>query len=86
MPLNQVYELSTGFKSGVLLGHYNTVTCCVYSDYQQTLYSGAHDRNILVWTAETGEYREEPIKTNKSRSLVPKRSVTEDAWSDDEGS
>lgn len=81
-----VYELSTGFKSGVLLGHYNTVTCCVYSDYMQTLYSGAHDRNILVWGAETGEYREEPIKSNKSRSLMPKRNVTEDAWSDDEAS
>ena len=28
----QVYELSTGIKRNTLLGHYNTVTCCIYSE------------------------------------------------------
>ncbi len=43
----QVYELTTGLKRATLLGHYNTVTCCVYNENFQTLYSGANDRTIL---------------------------------------
>ena len=86
----QVYELETGVKRATLLGHYNTVTSCVYSDNYQTLYSGANDRNILVWSSESesclAEASSEKIATSKCRtSLIPRRNATEDAWSSDEG-
>ena len=85
----QVYELTTGLKRATLLGHYNTVTCCVYNENFQTLYSGANDRNILVWAAErdtmTDEDSEPPTNgAHTSRSLVPRRNLTQDAWSSDE--
>jgi len=75
-------------KRGILQGHYNTVTCCIYTEHFQTLYSGANDRNILVWASESDVLAdEEPSKaeTNCHRSLVPRRNLTEDAWSSDEG-
>lgn len=75
-------------KRATLLGHYNTVTCCVYNEDFQTLYSGANDRNILVWAAEkemTAEDEERSSHAARSRSLLPRRNLTEDAWSSDEG-
>ncbi|KAI9555459.1 hypothetical protein GHT06_017974 [Daphnia sinensis] len=84
-----VYELTTGIKRATLLGHYNTVTCCAYNENLHTLYSGSNDRNILVWAPEAAEkIREDPVNKEVgfgSRSLMPRRTLTEDAWSSDEG-
>lgn len=84
-----VYELTTGIKRAALLGHYNTVTCCAYNENLHTLYSGSNDRNILVWAPEAAEtIREDPVNKDVefgSRSLMPRRTLTEDAWSSDEG-
>lgn len=83
-----VYELSTGIKRNTLLGHYNTVTCCIYSENTQSLYSGANDRSILVWESELDVPRGEtqPMAASSvSHSLLPRRPITEDAWSSDEG-
>lgn len=82
--------MATGFKRATLLGHYNTVTCCVYNENLQTLYSGANDRNVLVWAPESEETVQEESTYKESsligtRSMMPRRNLTEDAWSSDEG-
>ena len=65
------------------------MTCCAYNENYQTLYSGANDRNILVWAPESQQaIREEPVDKEISfgpRSIIPRRNLTEDAWSSDEG-
>ena len=86
----QVYELTTGLKRATLLGHYNTVTCCAYNENYQTLYSGANDRNILVWAPDSVNFVHEETISRKQplsgpRSLIPRRELTQDAWSSDEG-
>eukprot|EP00731_Ephydatia_muelleri_P018110 Em0011g150a len=45
-----LFELFTGKKVAILKGHYGKVTSCILHPFEQELYSGGSDRNILCWT------------------------------------
>lgn len=62
----------TGQSVGTLRGHLDTVNCCCYNSYQQELYSGGNDCNIIVWAAPTGSDTTEG----------PDNKDDQDAWSD----
>ncbi|KAL3160881.1 hypothetical protein ABBQ38_009274 [Trebouxia sp. C0009 RCD-2024] len=61
----------TGQKLGTLRGHLDTVNCCCYNSYQQELYSGGNDCNIIVWAAPAPLEVVEGLDTDD-----------QDAWSD----
>ncbi|XP_052775910.1 DNA excision repair protein ERCC-8-like isoform X2 [Mya arenaria] len=52
-------NMVTGKREYSLTGHYSYVNCCLYHPDLNELYSGANDRNILVWTPKTfsSQYR-----------------------------
>ena len=62
----------TGQNLGTLRGHLDTVNCCCYNSYQQELYSGGNDCNIIVWAA--------PAPLEAIEGLDNKDD--QDAWSD----
>lgn len=62
----------TGQSIGTLRGHLDTVNCCCYNSYQQELYSGSNDCNIIVWAA--------PAPADATES--PDNEEDQDAWSD----
>lgn len=62
----------TGQPIGTLRGHLDTVNCCCYNSYQQELYSGGNDCNIVVWAA--------PAAPDKIEG--PDSKDDQDAWSD----
>lgn len=90
------YDVQTGARVNSLLGHYNSVNCCVFHPFHQELYSGANDRNLLVWTAEAEQTRayEDHLRQKASvgdgHHIPPsmtsfvRRNVTADTWSSDE--
>lgn len=78
-----VYEVHTGTKLGTLLGHYNTVNCCCYNPFYHELYSGASDRNILVWSADG----DQKLAYDEQKSSEPgafKHLGRGDNWSSDD--
>lgn len=68
----QCLHMFTGQQLGTLRGHLDSVNCCCYNSYQQELYSGGNDCNIIVWAAPTSEVEEEGPTGNQDL----------DAWSD----
>ncbi|GAB6027758.1 DNA excision repair protein ERCC-8 [Chamberlinius hualienensis] len=89
-----MFDLHTGIKIGTLIGHFNAANCCVFHPFYQELYSGANDKDVLVWTADIEQTRavdEEKRKSDGDQQdrftfLMRKNvDVTADAWSSDEG-
>lgn len=85
------YDLHLGFKVKTLLGHYNSVNCCTFHPFHQELYSGANDRNLLIWTPDGEQTRayDEYLRTKsqeskRSTTAISLRNVTADTWSSDE--
>ena len=84
-----VYDMFSGEQLNTLQGHYNQVNCVIYNWENQMLYSGANDRNILVWEPQTSMVTayEEHLKgdqnQNSTTSFVRRVGAT-DAWSSDE--
>ena len=62
----------TGQNLGTLRGHLDTVNCCCYNSYQQELYSGGNDCNIIVWAAAASQDNDEGLNNKEDQ----------DAWSD----
>ena len=62
----------TGQSLGTLRGHLDSVNCCCYNSYQQELYSGGNDCNIIVWAP--------PAPVAEAEETTGKND--EDAWSD----
>ena len=50
------FDVEDGQRLSVLRGHYGRVTCLAMSHATHHLYSGAHDRAILVWTPDAAGY------------------------------
>ena len=73
----------TGVLVKTLLGHFNSVNCCVFREKEQELYSGGRDKTILVWSA-TPELDEETTNSDE-KCTTTTVSAMQDAWSDDEG-
>ncbi|KAK3913940.1 DNA excision repair protein ERCC-8 [Frankliniella fusca] len=84
-----VYEVQTGELVKTLRGHYNEVNSCKFNTMYQELYSGAHDRNILIWTPDLlqeAAYKDHVNlqSATTSSSTRPLCAVTQDVWSSDE--
>ena len=47
-----MYNVQEGSLKRVFKGHFEAVNCCVYSSGLSEVYSGAKDRNVLIWTPE----------------------------------
>ena len=62
----------TGQNLGTFRGHLDTVNCCCYNSYQQELYSGGNDGNIIVWAAAAPLEAVEGLDSKDDQ----------DAWSD----
>lgn len=85
------FDLHVGFKVKTLLGHYNSVNCCTFHPFNQELYSGANDRNLLIWTPDVDQptisdddLAEKSHKRTHSKTAISLRNVTADAWSSDD--
>jgi len=48
-------DIEDGQRLSVLRGHYGRVNCLALNHATHSLYSGANDRAILVWTPDTGD-------------------------------
>lgn len=46
----KAYDVWSGVTFRTFRGHYGTVDCCYFSSQDQELYTGSHDRQILVWS------------------------------------
>ena len=91
----EVFDVFSGIKVNTLRGHYNQVNCCFFREDYQELYSGANDRNILVWLPYTRsvqafeddlkekEWLKEGEKRIKS-GFTSRIAATADTWSSDE--
>lgn len=88
----EVYDIFNGNRIGILRGHYNQVNCCTFDVQLHELYSGANDRNILIWMPDTETVRGYEEFLNSSRQGVGQRRTNftsriggmADAWSSDE--
>lgn len=92
-----VFDVDDGQRLSVLRGHYGRVNCVALSRSTHSLYSGANDRAILVWTADTADVAPTPpcgatdgeVPSKGSRLGRFARRVgggTADSWSSDEDS
>jgi DNA excision repair protein ERCC-8 len=88
-----MYNVQAGSLRATYKGHFEAVNCCVYSPGLSEVYSGAKDRNVLIWTPEkqvgvdkvAGErsaYSMMSSTGRSERSAGVKRS--RDNWSDDD--
>ena len=79
-------NLQTGKTVRQLVGHYGSVSSLAYSPGSMELYSGAKDKNILIWEAETS--RVQAWLDNKHKGTEEeeenKDQFTRDTWSSDE--
>ncbi|XP_074648575.1 DNA excision repair protein ERCC-8-like [Tubulanus polymorphus] len=94
VPVNSdvcVYDIFNGDLLVTLRGHYNTVNCTVFNPDTNDVYSGANDRNILLFSGNVetesafckhldGDDRTE----NNTSATIP--AAAADAWSSDEDS
>ncbi|OQV17105.1 DNA excision repair protein ERCC-8 [Hypsibius exemplaris] len=91
-----VYEMMTGVKIATLTAHFGHVLACAYHPSLQYLFSGATDRNILLW-APADEFKdfEEEMEEGRRKQLersakriangaVQMQQLQMDTWSDDE--
>ena len=88
-----VLDVDEGQQLSLLHGHYGRVNCAALSPATHSLYSGANDRAILVWTADCGDVQFSPTHAGEvlrgSRLGRFARRVgggTADSWSSDEDS
>jgi len=92
-----VFDVEDGQKLSVLRGHYGRVNCVAVSRTTHSLYSGAHDRAILVWTPDSGgdlssspprgDNEGEVLGGNRLGSFARRvGGGTADTWSSDEDS
>ena len=58
------FDIEDGQRVSVLRGHYGRVNCLAMSRATHCLYSGANDRAILVWTADTGDLEQSPPRSD----------------------
>jgi DNA excision repair protein ERCC-8 len=88
----EVFNMNSGEHIQTLTGHFNQVNCVVYNADYQELYTGANDRNILVFSPNTeteAVYKEyldstRGVKPGQSVSGYVRRIGTADTWSSDE--
>ena len=90
-----VLDVEDGSQLSVLRGHYGRVNCVVVSQATHSLYSGASDRAILVWTADPGDIGPSPprggddgdVQRGSGLGRFARRvgGGTVDSWSSDEG-
>ncbi|KAK6116014.1 hypothetical protein DH2020_008283 [Rehmannia glutinosa] len=50
MATAKVFDIWSGQTKSTFRGHYENVNCCWYNALDQELYTGANDRQILVWS------------------------------------
>lgn len=74
-----LFELFTGKKVIALKGHYGNITSCTLHPFEQEIYSGGVDRNILCWTVTPHTAHE-----NQGGSISKQATVYNDTWSDED--
>jgi len=89
-------DVDDGQRLSVLRGHYGRVNCLALSRNTHSLYSGANDRAVLVWTPDTGDVDQSPpgggsdseVRRGSGLGRFARRvgGGTADAWSSDEDS
>lgn len=73
-----------------LKGHFEPVTCCVYNSATNELYSGARDRNVLVWDTRKDETASDDSRHSSRFAATGLYSVLsttgrpQDNWSDED--
>ncbi|KAL7606774.1 hypothetical protein Lser_V15G19089 [Lactuca serriola] len=75
----KAFDLWSGKTSMTLQGHYEHVNCCCYNAYDQELFTGGNDRQILIWSPPkliSQDVDEWDGRTGKPPAL------DEDNWSD----
>jgi DNA excision repair protein ERCC-8 len=75
----------------VLRGHYTQVNSCYFDQESHELFTGANDRNILMWTPKMDRAYEQHLtdlannkKEEKRPGFTSRIAATADAWSSDE--
>jgi hypothetical protein len=68
------------------------VTCCLFNSALGELYSGARDRNLLVWDSDSASDASSAAASSRKRkrdagayAVLSATGRAADAWSDDEG-
>lgn len=89
-----MYNVHEGNLKATYKGHFEAANCCSYNPVMNEVYSGAKDRNVLIWTPEKQlnvfENQTQPQKsaysmlatTGKDSRTSVKR--PRDNWSDDD--
>lgn len=79
-----VYGLMDGECRKTLKGHFEPLTCCLYNSALNEVYSGARDRNMLIWDSNK---ENEQITNGRGNSVYSMLSATGrrqvDNWSDE---
>ena len=80
-------ELVKKFK-----GHFEPINCCIFNSTRNEVYTGARDRNILIWAPESSKVTD--IEIPRPKDALPSRSMNfsslmsgqsrADDWSDEE--
>ncbi|ELU06884.1 hypothetical protein CAPTEDRAFT_147072 [Capitella teleta] len=82
-----VFDIFSGLRTSILRGHYTQVNACYFHADRQELYSGANDRNILIWTPVTDKAFErqlqEKSEDQSAKNFTSRTAATADAWSSD---
>uniref|UniRef100_T1JNL3 Uncharacterized protein n=1 Tax=Strigamia maritima TaxID=126957 RepID=T1JNL3_STRMM len=77
-----VYETQNGILINKLVGHFNSVNCCVVHPFTPEVYSGANDHNILVWTPYHDQSEAYSDYLQNGDGKTRETNVTNDDWSD----
>jgi len=80
-------DLQSGKTFRPLVGHYGSVTTIAYNSDNMELYSGAKDKNILIWEPETSKtkaWMDFRNKVNDDLDETQPNQIIRDTWSSDE--
>eukprot|EP00092_Neocalanus_flemingeri_P002128 GFUD01002268.1.p1 GENE.GFUD01002268.1~~GFUD01002268.1.p1 ORF type:complete len:403 (+),score=84.44 GFUD01002268.1:59-1267(+) len=80
-------DLQTGKTLRPMVGHYGSVSAMAYSSANMELYSGAKDKNILIWEPETSRIKawmDHKNKVEEDSDETRQSQLTRDTWSSDE--
>eukprot|EP00090_Calanus_glacialis_P006873 TRINITY_DN15373_c0_g1_i1.p1 TRINITY_DN15373_c0_g1~~TRINITY_DN15373_c0_g1_i1.p1 ORF type:complete len:405 (+),score=102.14 TRINITY_DN15373_c0_g1_i1:44-1258(+) len=82
-------DLQTGKTVRPLVGHYGSVAAMAYSPANMELYSGAKDKNILIWEPETTKVKawldhKNKVEDESDETQTGVSHITRDTWSSDE--
>ena len=80
-------DITNGNEVMDLCGHYNKTSCVHYNEELFELYSGGHDRNVLIWQGNISRneaFKEHLDERNKTVTKCDNQfdnTLIEDDWS-----